>query len=346
MTISVSLAELAQHIGAELSGDGDVRVSGIAALDKADATQLSFLSNRKLKAQLADSKAAAVIVQEDCAELVKGAALVMKDPYVGYAKAAQLLDNTPRPEPGIHETAIIAASAQLGDGVAVGPYVVIEDNAVIGDNVTIGAGSVIGNGAQLGAKTTIAANVTIYHGVVIGQQCMVHSQAVIGADGFGYANENGNWLRIPQTGIVEIGDNTELGAAVTIDRGALDPTVIGKGCIIDDQVHIGHNCIIGDHTAVAGYTGIAGSTHIGRYCIIGGGVGVNGHIHITDHVHVTGFTMIVKDIEEPGLYSSGIPAQPNREWRKGVARYMQLDSMTKRIKALEKQLVAPSSKQD
>lgn len=343
MTKAIPLSELASAVEANLVGEGAILISGIAGLDKASADQLSFLSNRKLKHQLAETQAGAVIVAPDCLELVNGrAALVMDNPYLGYAKAAQLLDPTPKPMPGIHPTAVIGDDVSLGQNVSIGPHVVLESKVVVGDNSIIGAGTVVGYGTTIGQQSFIAANVTLYHGVNIGERVTIHSQAVIGADGFGYANDRGQWVKIPQTGGVEIGDGTEIGAAVTVDRGALDPTIVGRGCILDDQVHVGHNCIIGDHTAVAGYTGIAGSTTIGRYCIIGGGVGVNGHISITDKVQVTGYTMIVKDITEPGLYSSGIPAQPNREWRKGVARYMQLDDMSKRIKALEKQFAAHS----
>lgn len=193
---------------------------------------------------------------------------------------------------------------------------IIEDNVVLGDRVTIGANSVIRKGTHIGEASVIHPNVTIYHDVVIGKRVTVHSQTVIGAAGFGYANDKGVWLPIPQTGSVRIGDDSQIGASSSIDRGAMEDTILGTNVIIDNQVQIGHNCIIGDHSCICGATGIAGSCHIGKHVIIGGGVGINGHISICDNVQVTGYTMIVQDITEPGVYSSGQPAQTNREWRK------------------------------
>ncbi|MBD1389344.1 UDP-3-O-(3-hydroxymyristoyl)glucosamine N-acyltransferase [Neiella sp. HB171785] len=335
---SITLAALAEHIGATLDGDGSAVVVGLNTLENADSQQVSFLANKKYKSQLEQCNALAVIVSPKEQSLVAGRALVMANPYLGYAKAAQLLDTSPVPEAVIHPSATIDSAATIGSNAHIGPNVVIEAEASIGDGVSIGAGSYIGVGVEIGNNVTIKPNVTLYHHTVLADDVMVHSNTVLGSDGFGFANDQGRWEKIPQMGRVVIGQGADIGASVTIDRGALDDTIIGKGAIIDNQVQIGHNCQIGDYTAVAGTTGIAGSTRIGKHCVIGGGVGINGHIEICDGVHVTGYSMIVKSITEPGLYSSGIPATGNREWRRGVNRYNQLGDLFSRVKALEAQL--------
>jgi UDP-3-O-[3-hydroxymyristoyl] glucosamine N-acyltransferase len=202
----------------------------------------------------------------------------------------------------------------------------------------IGANCFVGENTSLGDGVKLWANVVIYHNVKLGARCLIHSSAVIGADGFGFAPHNGQWHKIPQLGGVEIGAGTEVGAGTTIDRGALDATVVGKGCIIDDQVHLGHNVILGDFCAMAANTCVAGSVNIGNNCIIGGACAINGHLSICDGVTITGMSMVIKDISEAGVYSSGMPSQTNREWRKNGARYRQLDDMAKRLKAVEKRL--------
>ncbi|GGA89194.1 UDP-3-O-(3-hydroxymyristoyl)glucosamine N-acyltransferase [Neiella marina] len=335
---SITLAALAEHIGATLDGDGSAVVVGLNTLENADGQQVSFLANKKYKSQLEDCHALAVIVSPKEQSLVAGRALVMDNPYLGYAKAAQLLDDSPVSEAGIHPSVTIDPTASIGNNAHIGPNVVIEADVRVGDDVSIGAGSYIGVGVEIGHRVTIKPNVTLYHHTVLGDEVMVHSNTVLGSDGFGFANDQGRWEKIPQMGRVIIGEGADIGASVTIDRGALDDTIIGKGAIIDNQVQIGHNCQVGDYTAIAGASGVAGSTKIGKYCIIGGGVGINGHIEICDGVHVTGDSMIVKSITEPGVYSSGIPATGNREWRRGVNRYNQLGDLFARVKALESQL--------
>lgn len=263
---------------------------------------------------------------------------MVDNPHAAFARIAQLFDTTPAVASGIADTAIIAPSANIGSDVSLGHNVIIEDNVVIGDRVTIGANSVIRRGTQIGEECVIHPNVTVYHDVVIGKRVAVHSQTVIGAAGFGYANDKGVWLPIPQTGSVQIGDDSQIGASSTIDRGAMEDTVLGKNVIIDNQVQIGHNCIIGDHSCICGATGIAGSCHIGKYVVIGGGVGVNGHISICDKVQITGYSMIVQDITEPGVYSSGQPATSNREWKRNTIRLQKIGSLFDRVKALEKQV--------
>ncbi|GGW85886.1 UDP-3-O-(3-hydroxymyristoyl)glucosamine N-acyltransferase [Alteromonas halophila] len=333
---SYTLAELAEQVGGTITGDATVRISGVGTLAGASASQISFLTNPKYTPQLTSTSAGAVIVPEKAAGDAPCPALVVKNPHAAFARIAQCFDTTPAVASGVAPSAVVADSATLGDNVSLGPHVVIEDGAVIGDNVSIGANTVIGKGAVIGNDCVFYPNVTIYHDVVIGQGVVIQAQTVIGADGFGYANDNGLWLPIPQTGSVRIGDNSYIGASSSIDRGAMEDTVIGDNVIIDNQVQVGHNCIIGDHSCICGSTGIAGSCHIGKYVIIGGGVGINGHISICDKVQVTGYTMIVQDITEPGVYSSGQPAMPNRDWRKNVIRLRQVDSLYQRVKALEK----------
>jgi UDP-3-O-[3-hydroxymyristoyl] glucosamine N-acyltransferase (EC 2.3.1.-) len=268
----------------------------------------------------------------------QGNALVVSDPYLAYAKVAQILDSTPACATDIAASAVVADDAVLGEGVAIGPNAVIESGALLGDGAQIGAGCFVGKGAKVGARTKLWANVTLYHEVVIGQDCLIQAGTVIGADGFGYANDKGKWVKIPQLGRVVIGDRVEIGACTTIDRGALDDTEIADGVIIDNQCQIAHNVTIGENTAIAGATVMAGSLKVGKHCIIGGASVFNGHMEITDNVTITGMAMVMRPITEPGMYSSGIPLQPNREWRKTAARVLKIDEMHKRLKELENQL--------
>ena len=331
-----TLSELADHVGGQVKGDGSVKLSAVGTLADAKSHQISFLTNPKYKPQLKDTEAGAVIIVEKVVADCPVPALVHNNPHVAFAKIAQLFDTTPQVATGVAASAVVASSATLGSNVSLGHNVIIEDNVVLGDDVTIGANSVIGRGSKIGAQSVIYPNVTIYHDVDIGPRVTIHSQSVIGAAGFGYANDNGTWLPIPQTGSVKIGQDSQIGASSTIDRGAIEDTLIGNNVIIDNQVQIGHNCIIGDHSCICGATGIAGSVNIGRYVVIGGGCGINGHISICDKVQVTGYTMIVQDITEPGLYSSGQPAMKNIDWRKNAVRLKQIDSLYDRVKQLEK----------
>lgn len=337
--MAYTLQQLAEHVGAQLCGDGAESISAVGTLENAVKGQITFLSNSKYRKFLEQSNASAVLVTAADQSFCPVAALVVPDPYVAFAKIAQLLDTTPRAAAlGVASTAQIAADVVLGADVSIGHHAVIEAGAVIGDRVQIGAGCVIGQGAQIGNDCKIWANVTIFHRVQLGQRCTVHSGAVIGADGFGFANQRGLWLKIPQVGTVVIGDDCDIGANSTIDRGALGDTVIGRNVILDNQVQIAHNVQIGDHTAIAGCTVVAGSTKIGRYCIIGGACAINGHMEICDGVQITGMSMIIKSITEKGIYSSGTPAQTNLEWRKNSARYRNLDQMYQRLRDLEQQV--------
>ena len=333
---SVTLKELAQHLQGTICGDAEVVISSVATLEKAVAGQISFLANSKYRSQLESSQASAVLLSEKEAIDYQGTALIVSDPYVGFARVAQLLDTTPKAADCIHPSAQIDASAQLGEGVTVGANAVIGRNVILGENVQVGAGTVIGQDTIVGSNSKLWANVTLYHDVQLGSDCIVHSGAVIGSDGFGYANERGQWIKIPQTGGVRIGNRVEIGAGTTIDRGALDHTEIHDGVIIDNQVQIAHNDIIGENTAIAGSTTIAGSVTIGKYCIIGGNCAISGHLSIADGVHVTGSTNITSVVREPGVLSSATVAMDNKLWRKNTVRFKQLDDLFQRVKTLEK----------
>ncbi|MEO2280834.1 UDP-3-O-(3-hydroxymyristoyl)glucosamine N-acyltransferase [Pseudoalteromonas pernae] len=336
--MAISLAEIATHLGAELVGDGTLVVSGIQTLEKAKSDHISFLANKKYRSQLATTQAGAVMLSAADAEHFDGNKLVCKDPYVAYAKLAQFIDSTPASASGIHPTAVISPDAQVSESANIGPMAVIEAGAVIGEHAQIGSHCFIGQNACIGAYTKLWNNVTIYHEVKLGEHCLVQASTVIGADGFGYANERGQWVKIPQLGSVIIGDHVEIGASTTIDRGAIDDTVIHSNVIIDNQCQIAHNVEICEGTAIAGCSVIAGSTKIGRYCQIGGLSGITGHVEICDQVVLTGRSMVTSGISEPGIYSSGLPHVTNKEWRRTIAHLRNIGDMNKRIKALEAEL--------
>ncbi|WP_367299837.1 UDP-3-O-(3-hydroxymyristoyl)glucosamine N-acyltransferase [Hafnia alvei] len=335
---SIRLADLAQQLNAELHGDGDIVITGVASMHSAKSQQITFLSNSRYREQLAACNASAVVLTEADLPFCTSAALVVRNPYLTYALMAQIMDTTPAPAKDIAPSAVIDATAQLGSNVSVGANAVIEEGVVLGDNVIIGAGCFVGKFTKIGSGTRLWANVSVYHQIEIGEKCLIQSGTVIGADGFGYANDRGNWIKIPQLGTVRIGDRVEIGACTTIDRGALDDTIIGNGVIIDNQCQIAHNVMIGDNTAVAGGVIMAGSLKIGRYCQIGGASVINGHMEICDKAVVTGMGMVMRPITEPGIYSSGIPLQPNKAWRKTAALVMNIDEINKRLKAVEKKV--------
>ncbi|CAB0149822.1 UDP-3-O-(3-hydroxymyristoyl)glucosamine N-acyltransferase [Pseudidiomarina piscicola] len=334
----LTLQQLASVIDADIVGDEQQLITGVATLASAQSGQIAFLANEKYRSQLDTTKASAIIVAPGIALPEGLSALVTKNPYAGFAKIAQQLDTTPRSAEGIDPSAQIASSATLGKNVSVGPLTIISEHAVIGDNVQIGASCFIGPGVHIQAETKLWQQVVIYHNCEIGKNCLIHSGAVIGADGFGWANEAGKWIKIPQLGRVIIHDRVDIGASTTIDRGALDDTIISSGCIIDNQCQIAHNVFIDEDTAIAGCTVLAGSCRIGKRCLIGGATAINGHIEVCDDVQISGFSMVIKGITEPGVYASGIPAAPHREWRRNGARYRQLDDLFKRVKKIETKL--------
>ncbi len=336
MSRDFSLAELAERGGAELRGDPAIRISGVATLVSAVGGDLSFLANPRYRSQLAETRAAAVVVPPDAAGDCRCAALVSNNPYAAFARIAAVFDNHPPVPPGVHESAAVDSEAVLGSDVHVGAHVVVEAGAVVGDGAVLGAGSYIGTGSRVGAGCRIGVRATVLHGVEIGRRVIIHPGAVIGADGFGLANDNGQWLKVPQIGGVRIGDDCEIGANTTIDRGALEDTVLEADVRLDNQIQIAHNVVIGSHTAMAGCSAVAGSARIGRHCMIGGGVGILGHLVIADRVTITAMSLVTHSIREPGEYSSGTPLEPNRQWRRNAVRLRQLDDFARRLRALER----------
>jgi len=331
------LEDLARQVDAKLVGDANCSISSLSVLQDAGPGSISFLSNRKYRKYLKTTKASAVILGQEFLDDCPTNALVSDNPYLIFAKIAQLITPPPAIKAGQHVSAIVASSAQIDISAKIGPGAVIEDNVVIGARVDIGAGCVVGESCQIGDESRLVANVTLCHGVIIGHRALIHPGAVIGSDGFGLANDDGAWIKVPQLGSVRIGDDVEIGANTTIDRGAIKDTVIENGVKLDNQIQIAHNVEIGAHTAIAACVGIAGSTKIGKQCTLAGGVGVVGHLEIADNVHFSAQTLVTRSFTEPGYFSGNLPAVPNNVWRKTIARIRQLEETTQRIRYLEQQ---------
>jgi UDP-3-O-[3-hydroxymyristoyl] glucosamine N-acyltransferase len=334
----MTLGEIAELLDARLSGDASVVISGLGTLAGAKEGQISFLTNSKYRALLKETRAAAVICREQDAELCPVPALTVKDPHLAFAVLSQQFDIAPPTSIGIHPTAVIDGSARLDDSVSIGANVVVEAGAELAAGVVVMAGGFIGAGARLAEQVRLWPNVTIYHGVEIGPRTTIHAGTVIGCDGFGFAFNGKGWTKICQIGTVRIGSDCEIGAGTTIDRGAIEDTVIGNHVIIDNQVHIAHNVTVGDGTAIAAQVGVAGSTRIGRFCAFGGQVGIAGHIEITDKVQVLGKTMVTGSLREAGVYASGVPETDHATWRRNAVRFRHLDQMAKRLTAVERRL--------
>ena len=331
-----TLGELSDLLAVELRGDPSLRIDGLASLKNATAGKLSFLSNPRYVNQLASTQASAVILEPALATASPCAQLISSAPYVTYAKASQLFAPESATEAGIHSSACVHPSVVMGEGVRIGPNVVVEEGVRLGAGTVLGAGCSIGARSTLGENCTLFANVSLYHDVHIGDRVVLHSSVVIGADGFGFAFDGRQSIKIAQLGGVQIGNDVEIGAGSTVDRGALDDTVIEHGVKIDNHVQIAHNCVIGEHTIICGCSAIAGSTSIGRYCTIGGGVGIIGHLQITDKVMISAMSLVSQSIPEPGVYSSGTGLLESKEWKRNIVRFRQLDDMAKRLRELEK----------
>jgi UDP-3-O-[3-hydroxymyristoyl] glucosamine N-acyltransferase len=343
MTATITLGQLAEFLGATLRGPADKQITGLATLQEAGPDQVSFLANPQYRKFLATTQAAAVLLKPADAEGYAADALLVPDPYLAYARISHLFDPKPKAAVGVHPTAVVAADAFVDPAASVGAYSVIESGARIAAGVTIGAHCFIGARSVIGEGGWLAPRVTLYHDVRIGQRVVIQSGAVLGGEGFGFANEKGVWQKIAQIGGVTIGDDVEIGVNTAIDRGAMDDTRIGNGVKLDNQIQIAHNVQIGDHTAMAACVGISGSAKIGKHCMLAGGVGLVGHIEICDGVFVTGMTMVTRSITEPGSYSSGTAMQPAAEWRKSAARMRHLDDMARRLQHLEKIVEAVTS---
>ncbi len=336
--MATTLGEIATFLHAKLIGDENIVINGLATLTNAQAGELSFLANMAYRDQLQSSLASAIIVHPKQADECKCAALVMDNPYLGYAKVSSLFDTLPEASGSIHPSAVVSASANISKNVSIAANAVIEDHAVLAEGVIIGAGSVVGTNSRIGCHTRLHQNVSIYHDVTLGENCIIHSGVVIGSDGFGFANEQGKWVKIRQIGGVSIGNQVEIGANSTIDRGAMSDTRIGNGVILDNLIQIAHNVEIGENTAMAACCKVAGSTKIGANCTLSGGVGVTGHLTLVDGTHITAMSLVTKSITEPGSYSSGTAMSKTSEWRKSAARFRKLDDMAKRLKTIEKSI--------
>ncbi|PHS70938.1 MAG: UDP-3-O-(3-hydroxymyristoyl)glucosamine N-acyltransferase [Methylophaga sp.] len=330
-----TLESIAKHIDGIVKGDKTYQVGSIATLESAHSQQISFLANPKYKKYLVNTKAGAVIVHSEMASAVPNQAIVVDDPYIAYAKTASLLNPVELGQQGIHSRAYVSSDSDIHPTACIGAQVVIESGVVIAEGVVIGPGCVLQQGVKVGKNTRLVANITLCVKVQIGQRVIIHPGVVIGADGFGIANDKGKWIKVPQLGSVIVGNDVEIGANTTIDKGAIENTIIGTGVKLDNQIQIAHNVVIGEHTVIAGCAGIAGSTQIGKYCIIGGGVAISGHLTICDRVQLTGMTMVTKSITTSGSYSSGIPAEPTKQWHRSVVRYRQMDKLADRVKRLE-----------
>jgi len=317
---ALTLAEIATRLGGRVAGDPGARVSQVGSLENAAAGEITFLASPKHRAKLAATRASAVILSEEAEALTSMPRIVCASPYLYFARVSQLFNPQTVQAPGVHASAVIGRNVKLGE------------------DVSIGAGCAIGDGVTIGKGSCLYPRVVVYHGCTLGERVIVHSGAVIGADGFGLAqDEAGRWIKIPQIGAVRIGDDVEIGANTTIDRGALDDTLIEDGVKIDNQVQVGHNCRIGAHTAMAGCTGVAGSTRIGRHCAIGAAAQILGHLEIADHVQISSCTTISHSIRKPGTYTGLYPSSDNASWARYTAWVRHLDSLADRVRTLEKE---------
>jgi UDP-3-O-[3-hydroxymyristoyl] glucosamine N-acyltransferase len=339
--ITYTVADIAERFGLEWKGDGARAIAGVGTLAGARGDQLSFLSNSKYAAQLHATSAGVVVLREESVADCPTSALIARDPYVAYARIAALFEKLPAAPLGVHASAVVSPGAQVSASASIGPCCVIEDGAVIEDGVVLGPYCMVGEECTVGAQSRLVARVTLVTRVTLGKRVLVHPGAVIGSDGFGNAfdrdgPDHGRWVKLPQLGGVRIGDDCEIGANTTIDRGALEDTVLEEDVRLDNQIQIAHNVYVGAHTAMAGCAAVAGSARIGRYCMIGGNAGVLGHLELADRVTITAKSLVTHSIREPGEYSSGVPLQENRLWRKNAARFKHLDEYARRLSALEK----------
>lgn len=336
MATEYTLGELATQCGSVVRGDASVRIRGVGTLEHAGTGELAFLANPRYRQYLGATRAAAVVLAPTDAEACPVPALVSSNPYLVYARAAALLAPQAADRQGVHAGAQVAPDAVLSPQAWVGPGAVVESGAQIDAGAQIGPNCVIMAGARIGQGSRLEANVTVCAGVHIGRRALIHPGAVLGADGFGIARDTERWVKVPQLGTVVIGDDVEIGANTTIDRGALEDTWIGDGVKLDNQIQIGHNVRIGAHTAIAGCVAIAGSARIGRRCMIGGSAGITGHIEIADDVTVTAMTLVSHSIREPGVYSGSLPMDSAAQWRKNSVRFRQLDELARRVNRLER----------
>ena len=335
-TPAYSAADLASRFGLELAGDADVVVRGVATLANATPGTLAFLANPKYRSQLADTRAGIVVMRADDAPGFAGTALIARDPYSAFARMSALFEPVSERPAGVHPTAVVDPTAIIDPTAHLGPHVVVGARSTIGAGAMLGPGCIVGDDCSIGEGSVLVARATLVVRVRLGKRVRIHPGAVLGADGFGLAMEGGHWIKVPQLGGVVVGDDCEIGANTTIDRGALEDTVLEEDVRLDNQIQVGHNAVIGAHTAMAGCAAVAGSARIGRYCLIGGGAGILGHLELCDRVVVTAMSLVTHSIREPGEYSSGTPIMDNRAWRRSAARFKQLDSLARRLPGKDK----------
>jgi UDP-3-O-[3-hydroxymyristoyl] glucosamine N-acyltransferase len=336
--MALTLSEIASRLGGEVIGNGSTMIAGIGTLESAKTDEIAFLANPIYRRQLNSTHAAAVILSHGDRDLTDLPRILTPNPYLYFARAAGLFATAHNRVPGFHPTSIVERGAEIAASAEIGPLAYIGPEAKIGERVVVHPQAYIGANTKIGADSVVHANSVIYHDCEIGERVTIHSGAVIGADGFGFAFDVDHWVKVPQVGRVVIGDDVEVGANTTIDRGAIEDTVIEAGVKLDNQIQIGHNVRVGAHTAIAGCTGVAGSTSIGRHCRIGGGVGIIGHLNICDGVTVTAQTLVTKSITRPGIYSGGLPHSGNREWLKTTAHLRRLDKLLERVQTLEQEV--------
>jgi UDP-3-O-[3-hydroxymyristoyl] glucosamine N-acyltransferase len=334
--MSVSIGELAVRFGCELRGDPGVEVERVATLADADAQSVAFVANPRYRTQLAATRAAVVVLDAASAAGCPCAALISANPHATFARIAAVLHPAPAATPGVHPSAVVAPGAQIDPTAHIAALCVIGAGAHIGARAYVGPQCLIEEGAQVAADVRLVARVTLCRGVSIGERTVIQPGAVIGGDGFGFAQDAGRWLKVPQTGSVRVGPDVEIGSNTTIDRGAIEDTVIEEGAKLDNLIQIGHNVRIGAHTALAACVGVSGSTSIGRRCMIGGQVGIGGHLTICDDVMITGCTMVSHSVSRPGVYSGGIPLEEAHTWRRLVGRFKRLEALAARLKSLER----------
>jgi len=338
--VSVTLGDLAERHDCVVRGDPGTRVSRVATLENAGEDAISFLANPAYRKYLAKTRAAAIILSPSDVDLCPTAALVTDNPYLVYARVASDLNPAPEFEPGISREAVVEQGARISSSAHVGPGSVIEQGAVVGDGSFVGPGCIVGRDARLGRYCRLVAAVTVCRAVWIGDRAVIHPGAVIGGDGFGIARDGEKWVKVPQLGTVRIGDDVEIGANTTIDRGAIGDTEIADGVKMDNQIQVGHNVRIGEHTVIAGCVGISGSSRIGRRCMIAGASGIGGHIEIADDVVLLAASVVLSSIPEPGVYGSALTHDEARKWRRNNARFRQLDDMARKLRILERRLAA------
>ena len=328
-------SELALRFELELHGE-DRQVHGVGTLAGATQEQLGFLANPRYRGQLAQTAAGVVVLRATDVDAFSGTALIARDPYTAFAKIAALFERKPVRAAGIHPSAVVDISASVDPAASIGPHVFIGARSRIEAGAIVGPGCVIGDDCEIGADCELIARVTLVTRVRLGERVLIHPGAVLGADGFGIAMDHGRWIKVPQLGGVAVGNDCEIGANTTIDRGALGDTVLEEDVRLDNQIQVGHNVRIGAHTAMAGCSAVAGSAVIGRHCLVGGGAGILGHLEVCDRVVITAMSLVTHSIREPGEYSSGTPLMDNRSWRKSAARFKQLDSIARRSKTGDK----------